>query len=163
MARARTSRSAIERAKLQEKAMQLRLRGATIVQIAKVLDVSKSTAQRLVSEAITEIKREPTELVIDLELNRLDAMLTGIFPDAVKGDLKAIDRVLKLMERRSKYMNLDSAAPPDTSGEARQALADLMGSIRTNAVGRQQAIAKAAFAAKQAADAEGESPKDDDQ
>lgn len=154
-ARAKTGRSAIERAKLQEKALNLRLAGLTIRGIAEKLDITKSTAQRLIASAIDEIKREPTELVIDMELNRLDMMLVGFWKDAVTGDPKAAGMVLKIMERRAKYLNLDSAAPPDTSGEARQALTDLMGAIRTNAVARQQAAAKAAFAAGQAAAAEG--------
>ena len=45
--------------------------------------------------------------VIDLELQRLDAMMAGIWNDAVSGKAHAIDRVLKIMERRAKLLNLD--------------------------------------------------------
>ncbi|WP_155293515.1 hypothetical protein [Rhodococcoides fascians] len=129
MARSKTSPAAIERAQRQEQALQLRLAGATIRAIAGQMKISKSTAQRYVAEAIEEIKREPAQQVVDMELQRLDAMLLGIWKDARSGDLKAIGAALKIMERRAKYQNLDQAVAPDTDAEARDALDGLHNAI----------------------------------
>lgn len=45
--------------------------------------------------------------VLRLELRRLDALQSAVFSDALNGDLKAFDRVLKAMKRRAKYLGLD--------------------------------------------------------
>jgi len=45
--------------------------------------------------------------VLQLELERLDAMQAAIWDDAMNGHLGAIDRVLKIMERRAKLLGLD--------------------------------------------------------
>ena len=43
-----------------------------------------------------------------LELSRLDEMQTAIWQDCMDGKLTAIDRVLKIMERRSRLVGLDA-------------------------------------------------------
>lgn len=134
MARARTSKASIEKAQKQEQILNLRLAGASIRSIAEKLKIPKSTVQRYAEQAINEVKREPAELVVDMELQRLDALLLGVWKDAVTGDTKAISAALRIMERRAKYMNLDNAAPPDTSGEARKALDEMMAAIRSSHV-----------------------------
>jgi hypothetical protein len=42
------------------------------------------------------------------ELDRLDAMLRACWSKAIGGDMKAVDRVLKISERRSKLLGLDA-------------------------------------------------------
>ncbi|MGW5267243.1 hypothetical protein ACWEQ4_01200 [Rhodococcus sp. NPDC003994] len=127
-----TTPAAITRAETQAKVLQYRQLGIDYRTIADKLDISKSTAQRMAAEAIAEITREPAQLVVDIELARLDQLLSVVYRDALQGDLKALGAVMKIMERRAKYLNLDAAVAPDTSGEARAALADLMGAIRSN-------------------------------
>jgi hypothetical protein len=68
-----------------------------------------------------------------MELHRLDQMLLGLWRDAVSGNVKAVGTALRIMDRRARYLGLDTAPPPDTSTEARAALDNL-----------QQAIAEAA-------------------
>lgn len=113
--------------------------------IAAQLDVSKSTAQRLVAEAIAEIKREPAQQVVDMELQRLDVMLLGVWKGAATGDTKAIAAALKIMERRAKYQGLDLTVEPDNSGESREALDELMSAIRASSFDM-TAIAQSAVA-----------------
>jgi hypothetical protein len=134
MARAKTGKLAIERAQRQEKVLQLRLAGATIREIAARLSIPRSTVQRDLVSTVGELTREPAEQVVDMELGRLDRMLLGIWKDATAGDVKAIDRALKIMERRAKYLNLDSAVAPDTSEESRKALDELHNAIVASAM-----------------------------
>ncbi|MBF6332388.1 sporulation transcriptional regulator SpoIIID [Nocardia transvalensis] len=103
--------------------------GATIRAIADKLGVSKTTAHRDVAEALAEIKREPAQAVLDMELHRLDAMLLGLYPTAVRGDVKAVLAALKIMDRRAKYLGLDNTSPADTGHEARHALDSLHAAI----------------------------------
>lgn len=51
--------------------------------------------------------KEESEAVLYLELQRLDAMLEGVWERAQKGNTNAIETVLKIMQRRSKLLGLD--------------------------------------------------------
>jgi hypothetical protein len=42
-----------------------------------------------------------------LELDRLDALWLSQYDKAKKGDVSALDRCLKIMDRRAKYLGLD--------------------------------------------------------
>lgn len=101
----------IEAAERRAKALELRKAGATYDQIANQLGFSnRGNAQRAVQTALKEITAEPAREVITLEVERLDAMLLGLWPRARKGDLGAIDRVLRIQERRARLLGLDSPA-----------------------------------------------------
>jgi len=63
---------------------------------------------------------ETAEEIRRLELERLDAMLFAIGPEVRKGSYGAIDRALKIMERRARLLGLDApvkGALTDPSGE----------------------------------------------
>lgn len=124
-----TSPAAIQRAKRQEQALNLRLAGANYRAIADKLGVSLTTAYHDVTDALKEMKREPSQAVLDMELHRLDQMLLGLWRQAVAGNVKAVGSCLRIMDRRARYLGLDAAPPPDTSLEAREALDDLQKAI----------------------------------
>jgi hypothetical protein len=60
-------------------------------------------------EAIKQDISEDAAAVRTMELERLDSLLLALWPRAIAGDYKAVDRVLKIMERRARYLGLDSA------------------------------------------------------
>lgn len=122
MARGKTGKPAIDRAQKQDEILKLRLTGASYREIETLTKIPRSTAQKMAEDAVDDIKRETAEQVVSLELARLDRLLRGVWTDAIDGDVKAIGSALKIMERRAKYLNLDAAVAPDTSGEARAAL-----------------------------------------
>lgn len=99
----------IERAELQRQALELRKAGANYEQIANQLHLAnKSVAWKLVKAGIKAIVEEPAQDVLKLELDRLDVMLLGCWSKAKAGEEKAVDRVLRIMERRASYLGLDS-------------------------------------------------------
>lgn len=89
------------------KALNLRQRGLSYQEIGRTLRVSHSTAYDDVQDALREITREPAEAVLTIELSRLDAILTPMINKAMEGDAFATDRVLRIMERRARYLGLD--------------------------------------------------------
>lgn len=104
---------------MQRKALELRKAGATHDQIAEQLGVAnRSVAWKLVRSAIVEIVREPAEEVLQIELARLDAMLLGCWTKAKSGDPHAIDRALRIMDRRAKYLGLDAPTRTEHGGIA---------------------------------------------
>jgi hypothetical protein len=135
-----TSAKARMRAELQRGyAVQLRLAGATYTQISQQLGVSRSYAFYLVATALDRTKTRTEETAAqlrELDLSRLDAMLWGIWKTALAGNLLAIDRVLKILERRAKLLGLDAPtklAPttPDGQGawQPEQASEDFYGEV----------------------------------
>lgn len=58
-----------------------------------------------------------TEDVRELEVQRLDELLLSMWPQAKKGNQGAVDRVLRIMERRARLLGLDAPTRADvTSG-----------------------------------------------
>lgn len=107
----------------QIKALELRRMGKGYVEIAAALGIGKSQAHRLVQagleDARAQVASDATELRAE-EVSRLDAMLAGLWPEARKGSYAAIDRVLKIMERRAKLLGLDAPikhSATDPTGE----------------------------------------------
>lgn len=110
------------------KALNLRQRGLSYHEIGKALRVSHSTAYDDVQDALREITREPAEAVLSIELSRLDAILTPMVDAAISGDQGAADRVLRIMDRRAKYLGLDMAARSDQVADVLGMLNDLVNS-----------------------------------
>ncbi|UVK61336.1 helix-turn-helix DNA binding domain protein [Microbacterium phage Gingerbug] len=98
------------RASNRNEALRLRKQGLSFDMIGARLGVQGSTASNWVREAIRNAPIEDVEDVRSLELERLDMLLAGNFTSAVRGDVRAGEFVLKVMERRAKYLNLDQQA-----------------------------------------------------
>jgi len=99
----------IAAAEKQRQALELRKGGASYAAIAQALGyATPSGAQAAIDSALKKTIQEPAEKVRQLELERLDAMLLGLWNDARKGHQGAIDRVLRIMERRAKFAGLDA-------------------------------------------------------
>lgn len=93
------------------KALELRRAGLGFEAIGAQLGLKKSQAHRLVVAGLAEARAQVVASADDLrseELSRLDGMLTGLWPRARKGEVAAVDRVLKIGERRAKLLGLDA-------------------------------------------------------
>lgn len=51
--------------------------------------------------------QESARTMLQLELERLNALQAGLWPDAMQGDTDAARTALKVMQRRAKYLGLD--------------------------------------------------------
>jgi hypothetical protein len=110
----RASEKALLALERQRQALELRKAGVGFQQIADQLGYGgPSGAFNAVARALQKVIQEPAEAVLALELARLDAMLLGLWPKARAGHASAVDRVLKLMDRRAKYLGLDAPVKVD--------------------------------------------------
>jgi len=92
-------------------ALKYRQAGKTYREIGKLLGVDHSTAYRYVMDSIAELKElslEEAETVRTLALTRLDRALDAIQGKIDTGDLGAINTMLRIEERRSKFEGLDT-------------------------------------------------------
>lgn len=99
----RTEDSAIQ----DSEALRLRSSGLTYREVAAQMCCDVATAYRRVSRALGSIPREQADEYRALEALRLDELQQAIWNQAVNGDLKAVDRVLSIMKRRSQLLGLD--------------------------------------------------------
>lgn len=91
------------------RAVELRLAGATYDAIAKAVGyASRSGAHKAVQEALADPSQDGPSEATETDLARLDAMLTGLWPKARRGDVQAVDRVLRIIERRTSLLLIAS-------------------------------------------------------
>lgn len=92
-------------------AVRLRLAGCSYPEIARQLKFGhRGNAQRAVKRRLTGMREDCAELVGELrqiEGMRLDIALAAVMPKVRDGDLHAIDRMLRIQERRAAYEGLD--------------------------------------------------------
>jgi len=102
------------------KSLEMRKAGATYLQIGDQLGITETGAYRAVMRSLKRLNETINEEALEvrrLELERLDAMLIALWPQARKGNQGAVDRVLRIMERRAKFLGIDAPTKQDiTSG-----------------------------------------------
>lgn len=99
--------------------MRLRVLGATYAQIGERLGISKQAAHEYVTTELALLRAqtaEAAEQVRDLELARLDAVLVPQLKAAIEGSQGAVDRVLRIQERRAKLLGLDAPTKSEVGG-----------------------------------------------
>jgi AcrR family transcriptional regulator len=87
--------------------------------IADMLGVSKTQVQRDIEkelQAAAEERKKIAGLIIDLELAKLDELEQEAWEHIAAGELSAIDRVLRSMERRAKLLGLDKTGEAGDTG-----------------------------------------------
>lgn len=104
--------------------------GISYKEIAEELNLHTSQVHKIVKVALEELKHYRLDLgktIIDQELTILDDLLKAKLPDAKTGDDKAIETVLKILQRRTKYLGLDEVERIDLSGNVELGEAILRG------------------------------------
>lgn len=84
--------------------------GATYEVIAQQLGYAhRGKAYEDVAQWMAKVGRESARELLELELQRLDHMLMGLWNSARTGNEKAVTAALRIMERRARYLGLDFA------------------------------------------------------
>ena len=91
------------------KVLNLRLAGATWAEIAQAMGYAgPSSAYYTYQKAAERMIRPKLEEYRDLELDRLDRLQRGLWAKAVGGDPRAVDSVLRIIDKRAKLLGLDA-------------------------------------------------------
>lgn len=123
-------------------ALDLRGQGLSFEEIGRKLGVHKSTAFRRVVAEMAKAAYESTEYAKDLlgkELATLDLLLDKAIDAVEDGNIDAITKAIKVMERRARYLGLDKptevkAEVATTSGgfmSKEQMLAEVLDKLKT--------------------------------
>lgn len=92
--------------------VQLALQGWSYQAIADELGyANRGTVHRIVRNTLAEHEVESIEVLLALELARLDRLFAAFFDDAINGDVKSAEVCLKISIQRSKLLRLDLPRP----------------------------------------------------
>lgn len=93
----------------EARAVELLMAGRDYDHIAAELGYSsRSGAWRAVQRALRKRREEVAGEYLTLELDRLDALQCALWDDAIAGDPKAVEGVLKIIDRRCELLGLVS-------------------------------------------------------
>jgi hypothetical protein len=93
----------------ESEVMTLRRAGNTWDEISRQLGYSSPAATyRIFQKALEKHVVPKIEELRAIETNRLDGLTLALWPKAESGDIRAIEAIVKLMERRARLLGLDA-------------------------------------------------------
>lgn len=93
----------------ERQVLEYRRGGLTFDEIAqRVGYADPSGAHRAFKRALLRTLQQPADEMREVELDRLDRLQAAVWGSASKGDVKAVDSVLKIMDRRARLLGLDA-------------------------------------------------------
>jgi DNA-binding CsgD family transcriptional regulator len=109
-----TKPSAIGHTERRKEAVDLRRGGLTFEAIGQRMGITRQAAHALVNNALLEFRTDTAEAVEDhrrLELARLERIVEIMWPQVEEGRGDAVDRVLKVAQRKAALLGLDLKTP----------------------------------------------------
>jgi hypothetical protein len=110
-----TKPSTLGHTERRRQAVDLRRRGLTFEAIGKEMGgITAQAAHALVTRALEEFRTDTAEAVEDhrkLELARLERIVEIMWPQVEEGRGDAVDRVLKVAQRKAALLGLDLKTP----------------------------------------------------
>lgn len=94
----------------RERAIRLRLAGATYEQIAQQLGVSPDTVARDITAGLRDTLRDGAEQMLAEQKAMTGALKERLFAAGMQGDQDAIDRLIKLMRHEAQLFGLNAPA-----------------------------------------------------
>jgi hypothetical protein len=95
-----------------------RVRGSPIIDVAHNMGISIESAKKLIKEvheALHEDLKENLGLNRQLDLDRIDGLLSSYYPSAKAGDTEAANVVLRAMKHRAQLVGLEALPDPGRS------------------------------------------------
>jgi len=117
---ASTAGTRLSAAERKREIIKLRRDGLTFHEIGEQVACTPQYAFKVVRVYLERVDKELSEEVAQLrrlESERLDRAHRAVWPKAIKGDLRAIDRVLRIMERRARLFGLDAPQKRELTGK----------------------------------------------
>ena len=109
-----TKPSNIGNTERRRQAVDLRRKGLTFAAIGKEMGISLQAAHELVKKSLEDFRTDTAEAVEDhrrLELARLERIVEIVWPQVEEGRGDAVDRVLKVAQRKAALLGLDLKTP----------------------------------------------------
>lgn len=119
----KTSKRKVIAEERRRRAWELRRAGWSIRAIARDIGVYPNAVYKMLVSILNELHDDSLEMARlerEIQLEQLDALHNVLFPQALQGDRAAIDRVIRIGERRAKLTGAEAPAKTaftDPTGE----------------------------------------------
>lgn len=113
-----TAKAEAESQELTRRCLELRLAGGSLEAIGKTVGLHKSNVSRRIKQALQDIPQDEAADLRAIENERLNVMQTAIWQKVRQGEYGAVDRALRISERRSKLNGLDAPQRVDVGAQA---------------------------------------------
>lgn len=111
----------------ERQTLELRRAGVSFDDIANRVGYNdRGAAHKAYKRALARTLQEPAAEIRELEQDRLDRLQVAVWAKALRGDLGAVDRVLRIFERRARLLGLDHS---DGIAERQTTLAEQQGQL----------------------------------
>lgn len=123
MSRSKTSADRVNAASRRVKVVQMRMAGLAVREIATQVGCSPGTVSKDLYHALSEYQtntEEEIERFRELWNQRLEKMVQGLWVSASRGNVGAVDRIVRLAERSARLNGLDrpvKVAPTNPNGD----------------------------------------------
>jgi hypothetical protein len=140
MAPAANSRSAGERAPVAvgPRALDLLTSGRSVDNIADARNHTRARVERILRAELKAISIRPAREYAKLQITRLEAMMGRLIEKANDGELAAVDRILKILDRLDRYHGF-ARLPPTTAPADEHAYEQLLKKLADMAARREKA------------------------
>ncbi len=89
------------------RALELRAQGKGYAEIAREVGyANKGTAHKVIAQALEARECQDVDLLRHLTLDRLEALLAGLWPQAMQGHLPSVQAALKTIEQELRLVGL---------------------------------------------------------
>lgn len=115
----------------EQQIVALRASGATWTEVGRALGMDRSNAHKM---GLRALRREHSEAVDDLrrvEGETLNRLQRAVQTEATTGNLAAVDRLLRIMERRARLFGLDAPQRHVVTSELDESIDALLGELAT--------------------------------
>lgn len=91
------------------------VQGKTLMQLAEEFGVSNQRISQVLAKIRESLPERDRQAVVDLRLEQIGAIVSGVLPLARTGDKDAVASYVKLADREAKYLGLDAATKVEAS------------------------------------------------
>jgi predicted XRE-type DNA-binding protein len=116
------------RAKHAAKILELLRSGKSVAEIASQLRIGRVRVEAVLKKELSSISIAAAADFAKLQIARLDKLIVGLTAMGYRGDLAAIDRILKILDRLDRYHGFAAGKSAD-AGEAARARTDVLAMV----------------------------------
>lgn len=104
----------------QQEALELRMRGMSQRAIGDAMGISQQAVAYHLKNALLEYQKDIEKnaaKIRAIELSRLERLQAAVWQPALDGNLEAVDKAIKVMDRRAKLVGLDAPKKTELTGK----------------------------------------------
>lgn len=101
----------IRNAARDKEIVDLRIKGYSLREIAAQIGSEQTQVARVLQRHFESLVAPSVDELREIQNEQIDQVIKAVFPDAVAGKYPAIDRLIKLWQRKATLNGLDNTAP----------------------------------------------------